>query len=72
MKVSECYGCRYCERRVWSSSYKPANYHEVGVSHAYRYCTLNKARCLKVKFCASYTKDDPVDDAYAAHVDIYV
>lgn len=71
MRVKDCRGCRYCERRVWSSSYKPANYHEVGVSHAYRYCTLKKDRCLNVKSCSSFESDDPVEDAYAAHTDIY-
>lgn len=71
MRVKDCIGCRHCERRVWSSSYKPANYHEIGVSHAYRYCLLNKLRCLEVKACSSYESDSAVDDAYAAHTDIY-
>ena len=53
MRVKDCKECRHCDRRVWSSSYKPANYHEIGVSHAYRYCTLHKARCLSVKSCTS-------------------
>lgn len=71
MRVKDCKGCRHCDRRVWSSSYKPANYHRVGVSHAYSYCTLKKDRCLNVKFCYSFESDKPEDDAYAEHTDIY-
>ena len=51
MKVRDCEGCKHSERRVWTSRYKPANYHEIGVSHAYRYCRLHGARCLEVKGC---------------------
>lgn len=56
MKVKECINCQHCDRRTWVSSYKPANYHEVGVSHAYRYCKLHKMRCLEVKTC-TFTKE---------------
>lgn len=51
MKVSVCEKCKYYQRRVWSSYYKPNNYHAIGVSHAYAYCSKNKERCLKVKKC---------------------
>lgn len=52
MKVSNCKKCGYYQRRTWSSSYKPANYHVIGVSHAYGFCELNNDRCLNVKECA--------------------
>lgn len=49
MKVSVCEKCKYCKKYTWSSSYKPANYHIIGMSHRYAYCELNKKRCLEVK-----------------------
>ena len=49
MKVKECEKCKCYERRTWSSSYKPANYHKVGVSHAYGYCRLFNMRCSEIK-----------------------
>lgn len=67
MRVKDCKGCRYCQRKVWSSSYKPANYHAIGVSHAYHYCELNEERCLEVKFCASYDDGNEGTDAYREH-----
>lgn len=61
MKVSKCKKCFFCERRTWSSSYKPANYHEIGVSHAYRYCTIFEKRCLEIKEkeCLSFLNSIP-------------
>ena len=49
MKVSKCEKCSCFERRTWSSSYKPLNYHRIGVSHAYGYCRLYSMRCSEVK-----------------------
>jgi len=49
MKVSECEKCKAYERHTWTNSYKPANYHRVGVSHAYGYCRLVNMRCSEVK-----------------------
>lgn len=52
MKVKYCRKCEsYFESRKWSSSYKPANYHEIGVSHVYSFCKLHNCRCLEVKKC---------------------
>lgn len=51
MKVSNCKNCKYCKRYAWSSSYKPAGYHRVGVSHVYRFCEKHNKRCLEVKKC---------------------
>jgi hypothetical protein len=51
MKVSECKECKYYERRKYSTSYKPANYHTISVSHVYAYCKKHNKRCLKVKKC---------------------
>lgn len=70
MRVKDCVGCRYCERKVWSSSYKPATYHVVGVSHAYQYCAYHKKRCLKVKWCNDWEEESIDGGAYAAHTDI--
>ena len=56
MKVKECRKCIHSKSYRWSSSYKPANYHCVGVSHVYLYCELHKDRCLNIRGCkdASY------------------
>ena len=49
MKVSECKRCIHSQRKSWSTSYKPNNYHYIGVSHVYLYCKLLQKRCLDVK-----------------------
>lgn len=51
MRVSDCKKCQHCKRYVWSHSYLPANYHAIGMSHAYHKCELAKKRCLEVKRC---------------------
>lgn len=51
MRVKDCEKCKYFKRCVWSTSYKPAGYHRIGVSHAYGYCEKYKQRCLEVKKC---------------------
>ncbi len=51
MKVSQCRKCKYYKRKVWSTSYKPASYRKIGVSHAYGYCELCNQRCLEIKKC---------------------
>lgn len=51
MKVDYCKNCQHYKRKVWSSYYKPAGYHAIGVSHAYAYCERHKTRCLEVKNC---------------------
>lgn len=51
MKVKNCEKCKYYDRRRWSSSYYPANYHRVGVSHAYGFCINYNKRCSEVKKC---------------------
>ncbi len=51
MKLSICEKCKYYDRRRWSSSYWPANYHRVGVSHAYGFCINYNKRCSEVKKC---------------------
>ena len=71
MRVKDCQGCRHCSRRVWSSSYKPANYHAIGVSHAYHYCEYHKDRCLNVRVCNDYEEESPDGGAYSAHLDCY-
>ena len=49
MKVSICKGCEHEQDKRLVSSYKPANYHEVGMAHRYAYCTKAKKRCLEAK-----------------------
>ena len=51
MKVAECEKCKHHKRRVWSQYYQPANYHAIGQSHAYGYCTAYEKRCLSVRKC---------------------
>lgn len=56
MRVKDCEGCEYCERRTWSQAYKPAGYHTIGFSHAYHRCAWVGARCLEVKKCPKEIK----------------
>jgi len=49
MKVSKCERCKHYKRRVWSQRYEPTNYHAIGMSHAYGYCTAHKRRCREVR-----------------------
>lgn len=51
MKVSECTGirCSYCERRRWSHVHESANYHAIGMTHAYMFCAYVGKRCSQVK-----------------------
>ena len=51
MKVKYCQNCKHYKRKVWSSSYKPLNYHAIGVSHAYAFCEKHKTRCVNGKHC---------------------
>lgn len=51
MRVKDCQGCVYCKRYVWSHSYKPGNYHTIGMSHAYHWCERYGMRCLEVSTC---------------------
>lgn len=59
MKVQYCENCPFKERRTWSQYYQPANYHAIGMSHAYAYCKFAKERCLKVRCmrCKKYQDD---------------
>lgn len=54
MRVKDCVSCRHCTRRTWVQSYKPANYHTIGFSHAYHRCEFHKKRCSEVKRCESF------------------
>ena len=57
MKVSECEKCKFYKRRVWTSYYKPLNYHAIGINHAYGYCTAYEKRCLSVRKCDKKSKE---------------
>ena len=54
MKVKDCKNknCEHCQRRTFSTYYTPKNYHPIGMSHAYAYCTLHQKRVSEVKKCA--------------------
>lgn len=51
MRVKDCKTCKYFKRRVWIQSYKPNNFHQIGITHAYAYCEKYKTRCLNLKHC---------------------
>lgn len=53
MKVKDCWAlkCPYLQRKVWSDYYQPANYHAIGMSHAYAYCDKFGCPCRKAKEC---------------------
>lgn len=51
MKVKECESCLYFSRRIWTQYYESKNYHPIGMTHAYGYCTKYKKRCVEVKSC---------------------
>lgn len=52
MKVRKCENCEFYQRKIWTTRYKPANYHTVGVNHAYGFCEKYNKRCLDVKNCS--------------------
>lgn len=52
MKVENCQKCPYFDRRRWSTTYYPADYHPIGMTHAYAYCNKYQSRCLDVKKCS--------------------
>lgn len=62
MRVSQCERCEYCKRYVWSHTYKPANYHAIGMTHAYHKCDLAKERIINVRHCPKETPDDDTQD----------
>lgn len=56
MKVKDCRECKHYSYRRWSLSYQPANYHAIGMSHAYGYCKQYDMRCANVKKCKVSTE----------------
>ena len=52
MRVKDCKKCPFRRRRTWTEYYRPRNYHPIGMTHAYAYCTFHKKRVLDVKQCA--------------------
>lgn len=57
MRVKNCNGCYNLTYKYWTSSYKPANYHTVGVCHKYAYCDAYKRRVSEVKRCDQRRED---------------
>lgn len=60
MKVQDCEKCKHYKRCTWSQYYIPTNYHPIGMSHAYAYCTKHKRRCVEIKKC--YEKENKYAD----------
>ena len=52
MRVKDCTGCLYLERKTWSHECQPENYHKIGMTHAYAYCNVFGKRVSKVYRCA--------------------
>ena len=52
MKISDCMKCKHYQRKTWGSVFKPANYHNIGVTHAFGYCNKHQMRCLDIKKCS--------------------
>lgn len=51
MKVSICEKCPFYKRKRWSHRYEPTEYHAIGMTHAYGYCTYFNKRCAEIKKC---------------------
>lgn len=51
MRVKDCNGCEHHARRTWVQYYEPQNFHPIGFTHAYAYCTKHKKRCSAVSRC---------------------
>lgn len=52
MRVKYCRRCPKYRRRVWSSYYRPRNYHPIGMSHAYAWCLYHEKRCREIRNCS--------------------
>ena len=48
MKVSICKKCLHYHRRTWTHRHSSANYHDIGMTHAYGYCDIWGKRCSEV------------------------
>ena len=49
MKVSACRKCKYFKEHQWSQRFKPRNYHAIGMTYTYGYCSYHKKRGSDVK-----------------------
>lgn len=58
MRVKDCEKCPHKRRRTWSHTHKCANYHPIGMTHAYAYCLLHDMRCSQVKKCKVVPNED--------------
>ena len=56
--MKKCKGCSHYERRTWSAKHYPADYHAIGMTHAYGYCLLYQKRCSEVKKRCSEVKKE--------------
>lgn len=54
-RVKDCYGCDYLKIARQVSSYKPANYHRVGIVHYYHWCEKYMKRCSRCSKCKDLT-----------------
>lgn len=51
MRVKDCEKCEYCQRRTYSTYYEPTNYHPIGMTHAFAYCSFHQRKVRDVKKC---------------------
>lgn len=58
MRVKDCERCTYCTRRTWSHYHKCRDYHPIGMTHAYAFCTKHDRRVSEVKKCDEYKKQE--------------
>lgn len=46
-----CCKCKHYKRKRWVQYYEPKNYHPIGMTHCYGYCTKQKEKCRKIRKC---------------------
>ena len=55
MKVSICQKCPHYKRKRWTHRHQSANYHAIGMTHAYGYCEEWGKRCSEVSNADCWT-----------------
>ena len=58
MRVKDCKNCEYCQRRTWSHTHEPKNFHTIGMTHAYAYCEKHRKRVSEVVRCEEGATDE--------------
>lgn len=57
MIVGDCRHCSAYREKRYSIRRKPNNYHTIGQTYRYGWCTYYNARCLSIKRCEQYFKE---------------